>query len=119
MKHISKLNWKTDFDVLHTTRSAQIATMVLQPGECSDESARNEHPKSEQWVYVVSGSGSVTTAKRGARTRTTKVKAGGVVLIEKAEHHQIRNTGKTPLRTINLYVPPAYDADGEVISNAR
>ncbi len=119
MKHISKPNWKTEFDVIHTTRSAQIATMVLQPGECSDESVRNEHPKSEQWVYVVSGSGTVTTTKRGARTRTTKVKAGDVVLIEKAERHQIRNTGKTPLRTINLYVPPAYDADGEVISNAR
>ena len=119
MQHISKVDWKREFDVLFSSRNAQVATMVLKPGDCSDDSVCNEHPNSEQWVYIVSGTGSITTAKRGARNRTTKLKAGDIVLIEKAERHQIRNIGKRPLRTMNLYVPPAYDNDGEVISATK
>jgi oxalate decarboxylase/phosphoglucose isomerase-like protein (cupin superfamily) len=27
--------------------------------------------------------------------------------------HEIRNTGNDPLRTLNVYVPPAYTEDGK------
>jgi mannose-6-phosphate isomerase-like protein (cupin superfamily) len=33
--------------------------------------------------------------------------------IEHAEQHQIRNTGRGYLRTINFYSPPAYTKDGD------
>ncbi len=93
--------------------------MTLKRGECSDNELSNEHPGSEQWVYVISGSGEVTTAKRGARHQTVKLKRDDLVVIEKGERHQIRNTGVAPLRTLNLYVPPAYTQGGEVKKSVK
>jgi hypothetical protein len=29
------------------------------------------------------------------------------------KRHEIRNTGSQPLRTLNVYVPPAYTAEGD------
>ncbi len=37
-----------------------------------------------------------------------KLKPGSLVLIEKGEMHEIRNTDTNPLQTLNFYVPPAY-----------
>ena len=34
-------------------------------------------------------------------------------LIEKGEAHRITNTGRSPLVTLNFYVPPAYTSEGE------
>lgn len=33
--------------------------------------------------------------------------------IEAGDMHEIRNTGRSLLKTVNVYLPPAYDADGE------
>jgi len=38
---------------------------------------------------------------------------GTLVLIERGERHEIRNTGETPLKTLNVYVPPAYTEGGD------
>jgi len=35
-----------------------------------------------------------------------------MVLIERGDTHEIRNTGRTLLKTVSVYVPPAY-ADEE------
>jgi mannose-6-phosphate isomerase-like protein (cupin superfamily) len=40
--------------------------------------------------------------------RKVKLKAGTVLLIEASDRHEIRNTGRTLLKTISVYVPPAY-----------
>lgn len=95
------------FAVLHATRSSQAATMTLRPGATSNEDSANEHAWAEQWLYVVSGSG---TARVGGRS--IKLRPGSLVLIEKREPHQIR-AGRTRLVTINIYVPPAYDPHGD------
>ena len=39
--------------------------------------------------------------------------AGSLLLIERGEAHEIRNTGRTPLKTVNFYSPPAYTRDGD------
>ena len=54
----------------------------------------------------------LTTALQGYHRRYP-LRAGTVMLIERGDEHEIRNTGRTPLKTLNLYVPPAYDADGD------
>jgi len=69
----------------------------------------NEHAKAEQWVYVIRGSGRAKTKGRAMR-----IKEGSLLLIEKNEAHQITNTGKAPLVTLNIYAPPAYTENGEV-----
>jgi oxalate decarboxylase/phosphoglucose isomerase-like protein (cupin superfamily) len=35
------------------------------------------------------------------------------LLIERGRSHEIRNTGRELLRTLNIYVPPAYKKTGE------
>ena len=41
------------------------------------------------------------------------LRRGTLLLIDRGDRHEIRNTGKTALRTLNIYLPPAYTADGE------
>ncbi|MGE5187244.1 MAG: cupin domain-containing protein [Acidobacteriota bacterium] len=96
------------FEVLHTTGTSQAAMMTLDPGEASSGRVGNEHAWAEQWVYVISGQGEALCKKR-----RLKLRAGSLLLVERGEQHQIRNTGKTPLVTLDVYVPPAYDDDGE------
>ena len=61
--------------------------MVLRPGQSTGE-PENEHPRSEQWLFVVSGSG-----KGGVDQRSVALKENSLLLIEKGEVHQITNTG--------------------------
>jgi mannose-6-phosphate isomerase-like protein (cupin superfamily) len=114
MKHIKTGTKRGKFAVLASTRSAQAAMMTLQPGDTSDSETSNEHPDAEQWLFVISGTGTARVGKRKGAIRQIAVKENSLVLIEKRELHQIRNTGRQPLVTINFYIPPAYAADGEL-----
>jgi mannose-6-phosphate isomerase-like protein (cupin superfamily) len=108
MKHL-KTRGRDEFEVMHATPTSQAAMMTLAPGESSSESSENEHAWAEQWLYVVAGEG---TARDGKK-KQIKLGPGSLLLIEKAEPHEIKNTGTTPLVTLNIYAPPAYDDDGE------
>lgn len=109
MKHIATARLRRrGFAVLHATRSSQAATMTLRPGATSSEDSANEHAWAEQWLYVVSGTGTARVSGR-----TVRLREGSLLLIGKREPHQIRNTGRGDLVTVNVYVPPAYRADGE------
>jgi mannose-6-phosphate isomerase-like protein (cupin superfamily) len=96
------------FKPLHATRTSQAATMTLRPGTSSQEDSANEHAWAEQWLYVVSGTG---TARLGRRT--VRLREGSVLLIARREPHSITNTGRKNLVTFNVYVPPAYDPEGK------
>ena len=106
MKHYATTHARDAFAVLHATDTSQAAMMTMAPGEVT--SAGNEHAWAEQWLYVVSGSGRAEVG--GAMVALAP---GSLLLIEKGEPHQIRNTGGEPLVTLNLYAPPAYDKQGE------
>jgi mannose-6-phosphate isomerase-like protein (cupin superfamily) len=112
MKHIRTSKQRGKFEVLISTREAQAAMMTLQPGDASEKEPHNEHPQSEQWLLVISGSGKAV-AKQGAKRRSIALAAGSLLLVEKRELHQIKNSGDVALVTINFYVPPAYTEDGE------
>jgi oxalate decarboxylase/phosphoglucose isomerase-like protein (cupin superfamily) len=47
------------------------------------------------------------------------LKAGTLVLIQRGDAHESRSTGDGPLRTLNVYVPPAYTGDGEELPRGR
>jgi mannose-6-phosphate isomerase-like protein (cupin superfamily) len=96
------------FAVLHRTRSSQAATMTLAPGARSREDSSNEHAWAEQWLYVVSGTGSARVGRR-----TVALRPGSLLLIGKREPHVIRAGTRSRLVTMNIYVPPAYRADGD------
>ena len=107
MKLFQIAKHRSEFQVLASTHSGQAAVMVLEPGDTSGPPS-NEHPRSEQWLFVVSGAGRARVGKRSA-----SLKPGVLLLIEKREVHQIRSTGRSPLVTLNIYTPPAYTPGGE------
>ena len=109
MQHISTTKYRAMFDLLTATRSAQAAMMTLRPGQSTSDEPENEHPRAEQWLFVVRGTGRAVVGGR-----RVMLKAGSLLLIEKGEPHQVTNTGRKPLVTLNLYCPPAYTAGGEV-----
>ena len=88
--------------------------MTLRPGQSSSEEPENEHPKAEQWLYVISGSGKAKVGRR-----RVQIKMGSLLLIERREPHQITNTGRSALVTLNLYVPAAYDKHAEVKASVK
>ena len=48
-----------------------------------------------------------------------ELREGTLVLIQRGDTHEIRNTGEAPLKTLNVYVPPAYTDDGEELPAGR
>jgi mannose-6-phosphate isomerase-like protein (cupin superfamily) len=87
--------------------------MTIAPGE-SEGGPDNRHRGADQWMFVERGTG-VATVNR----RPHVLKAGSLVLIERGDLHEIRNTGRTPLRTLNIYVPPAYTQSGDELPRGR
>jgi mannose-6-phosphate isomerase-like protein (cupin superfamily) len=114
MKHIKTTGKREMFKVLLATRSAQAAMMTLRQGQSSSDEPENEHPKCEQWLFVISGSGQAIVNKSRIR-----LAPGSLLLIEKNEAHRIKQTGTKALITLNFYVPPAYTQDGDVKPTAK
>ena len=108
MKH-KKFRFGKGFYVAVGNKRSQAAQMVLESGE-TEGGADNHHGGADQWLYVVSGSGvAIIEGRRTALLPDT------LILIERGENHEIRNTGKTSLRTVNIYVPPAYKKNGDAL----
>src|SRR5437762_6831462 len=114
MRHLNTSNARSFFKVLTSTADAQAAMMTLRPGQSTSDHPENEHPRCEQWVFVLSGTGRATVGKRRAI-----LKPKSLLLIEKGEAHQITGTGKSPLVTLNFYVPAAYTSGGDVRTLAK
>ena len=87
--------------------------MVIEPGE-AEGGPRNRHRGADQWLYVVAGVGIAKV--KGERY---SLKAGALLLIEHGDQHEIRNTGRTLLKTVNFYSPPAYTRDGDELPRAK
>jgi mannose-6-phosphate isomerase-like protein (cupin superfamily) len=86
---------------------AQAAQMVIEPGG-SEGGSDNRHGGADQWLFVISGAG-----KAIINGKPHPLRAGSLLLIERGDEHEIRCTGRTPLKTVNIYVPPAYTKDGD------
>ena len=70
-----------------------------------------------RWVAAPDTTTSGASPATGGREH--RLKAGSIVLIERGTTHEIRNTGRTPLKTLNVYVPPAYRSDGNELPRGR
>jgi mannose-6-phosphate isomerase-like protein (cupin superfamily) len=87
--------------------------MVLEPG-ASEGGGENHHKGADQWLYVVSGKGvAIVNGKKAALLPKT------LLLIERGENHEIRNTGSTQLCTVNIYLPKAYKKNGDTMPPGR
>ena len=87
--------------------------MTLPAGD-SEGGPDNRHRGADQWLFVESGTGAaIVNGRRYA------LRPGSLILIERGERHEIRNTGRAPLRTLNLYVPPAYTPSGDELPRGK
>jgi len=103
-----QLKLNHDFAVVLGNKRSQAAEMVLPPGE-SEGGPDNRHRGADQWLFVVSGSGRAIVNRRSHPLR-----AGTLLLIERGDTHEIKNTSRRDkLVTLNFYVPPAYTPEGE------
>jgi mannose-6-phosphate isomerase-like protein (cupin superfamily) len=109
----TQLRFGEGFRVALRNRRAQAAEMVLPPGE-SEGDTGNRHRGADQWLYVVAGRG---VARLGRRR--VPLGPGTLLLIERGDRHEIRNTGRGLLRTLNVYVPPAYTRSGDELPRGR
>jgi mannose-6-phosphate isomerase-like protein (cupin superfamily) len=108
-----QLRFGKGFSVALGNARAQAATMVLDPGDC-EGGPDNRHRGSDQWLYVLSGCGTAVVSGRRQALR-----AGTLLLIQRGATHEIRNTGRTRLKTLNWYLPPAYTAQGDPLPRSR
>ena len=95
------------YRVVMGNKQSQAAQMTLAPGEV-EGGPDNRHRGADRWLYVVSGAGVAIVEKQ-----RIELQEGTLLLIRCGEKHEIRNTGSGPLKTLNLYVPPAYTDEGD------
>jgi mannose-6-phosphate isomerase-like protein (cupin superfamily) len=107
------LQFVRGFRVVLGNRRAQVATMTIAPGD-SEGGPTNRHRAADQWLYVVSGAGTALVSRKRVALR-----AGTLLLVQRKERHEIKNTGRALLRTLNFYVPPGYSKNGEELPAAK
>jgi mannose-6-phosphate isomerase-like protein (cupin superfamily) len=112
MRHTT-LRFGEGFKVAIGNRRSQAATMTLAPGDC-EGGPDNRHRGADQWLFVEAGRGVAIV-----NGRSIALHAGSLLQIERGDRHEIRNIGRTPLKTLNIYVPPAYRKDGTELPAGR
>jgi mannose-6-phosphate isomerase-like protein (cupin superfamily) len=110
---LRRLKFTKGFRVMRGNSSSQAAEMVIAPGE-SEGDERNRHRGADQWLFVLEGRGEALVRKR-----RYKLVPGSLMLIERGERHEIKNVGRTLLRTLNFYVPPAYTKRGDELPRGK
>jgi len=90
---------------------AQATQMVIPP--CGPEGGADNHqPGADRWLFVVPGLGQAIVNGRRYPWR-----AGSLILIERGDRHEIRCTGRADLKTVSIYLPPAYSQNGKELAN--
>jgi mannose-6-phosphate isomerase-like protein (cupin superfamily) len=108
-----QLRFGKGFRVAIGNERSQAAEMVIAPGDAEGD-PNNRHHGADQWLFVLAGTGMARI-----NGRRYSLREGTLLLIERDDRHEIRNTGRTLLRTLNFYVPPAYDPEGDPNRRAR
>lgn len=91
--------------VLFTGPNLQLVLMSLAPGEDIGEEV---HEHTDQFFRVESGRGEARVD-----SRTEPIEAGTSVVVPAGTRHNIRNTGRGPLKLYTIYAPPEH-AEGTV-----
>jgi mannose-6-phosphate isomerase-like protein (cupin superfamily) len=102
MSAINVRESKSWFSLLQTAELSQTAVMSIGPGEESGPK-ENEHPGSEQVLYVIEGE---LHAEIGERSFS--MRAGDSTIVRREVPHRFTNRGLQPALTFNVYTPPAY-----------
>jgi len=91
--------------VLYTAAQMQLVLMTLQPG---DEIGEEVHDDGTQFIRIETGTGEVWID--GAMTQ---IRSGMGIVVPGGASHNVKNTGKEPMKLYTLYAPPEH-VDGNV-----
>jgi mannose-6-phosphate isomerase-like protein (cupin superfamily) len=111
--HYRHLQFGLGFRVVLGDAHAQAAEMTLALG-VTEGGPDNRHRGADQWLDVVGGTGEAVV-----NGEPVALRAGTLLLIQRGDKHALRNTGTGPLRTLNVYVPPAYTDEGQELPAGR
>jgi mannose-6-phosphate isomerase-like protein (cupin superfamily) len=92
-----KLSWLVGNEQLRA-KNCSVCSIVIPPGEKAKPA--HSHPKGEEVVYILSGSGRALVAGEVA-----PVRAGSIVVFPKAAVHMLHNTGKVEMKAICFFAP--------------
>lgn len=87
--------------VVYTGPHMQLVLMALLPGE---EIGAEVHVTTDQFFRVEEGTGEVTIDGRA-----TPIERDTAIVVPAGARHNIRNTGRTPLKLYTLYAPPEHE----------
>jgi mannose-6-phosphate isomerase-like protein (cupin superfamily) len=99
---IERVELDAGFDVIMRSPRSQAAIMVLSAGS-STGGPDNRHADSDQWLMVLEGCGLARVEHQ-----EIPLERDDLLLIAAGETHEIVNRGDGPLKTLNIYAPPAY-----------
>jgi mannose-6-phosphate isomerase-like protein (cupin superfamily) len=91
--------------VVYTGPNMQLVLMSLEAGE---EIGEEVHGHTDQFFRVEEGTGEVRMDGKD-----THIESDMAIVVPAGMRHNIRNTGKEPLKLYTLYAPPQH-ADGTV-----
>ena len=94
------VRYANGFHVLIGDAHSQAASVVIPAGG-SEGGPDNLHKGADQWLYVESGTGEAII-----NGHTYPLEGGSLMLIVRGDKHEIRNTGRCALRTLNFYPSP-------------
>jgi mannose-6-phosphate isomerase-like protein (cupin superfamily) len=112
------LRFGEGFRVAFNVRQVQAAEMVIAPGG-REGGPDNRHRGADQWLFVVSGNGVAHVEDGSGQRRKVVLEPGTLLVIEQGERHEVDNTGDALLKTLNVYYPPAFDANGEPVGPGK
>lgn len=108
-----QLSFRPGFRLSVGNARSQAAVMVLSAGG-KEGAPDNYHRGADQWLFVLEGTGAAII-----NGHKISLRPGRMVLIEAGDRHEIRNTGRSLLKTVSVYVPPAYRDEEIELSAGR
>jgi oxalate decarboxylase len=94
--------WVRIADSTNFAASRQIAAALveIEPGGLRE---MHWHPNADEWQYYISGRGRMTVFATQGTARTFDFQAGDVGYVPFAMGHYVQNTGKVPLRFLEMF----------------
>lgn len=96
------MRWLANENSLQAENMSVCVIRVL-PGEAVKPA--HSHPKSEELIYIITGSGKVMIDDK-----VGDVRAGSAILFEEGKVHMLKNTGEVEMKVICFFAP-ATDMD--------
>jgi oxalate decarboxylase len=95
----------TDSGVFPASKNIAAALVEVEPGGMRE---LHWHPNTDEWQYYIEGQARMGVFAAAGQARTFDFMAGDVGYVPFAMGHYIENTGKTPLRFLEMFKSSYY-----------